>query len=50
MFFGTDFPISHWYEHYGEKDFPTDEKTLTESYKKNYILTIQSLINTIKHF
>ena len=34
MFFGTDFPISHWYEHHGEKDFPTDEKNLTESYKK----------------
>ena len=34
MFFGTDFPISHWYEHLGEKDFPTDEKSLTESYKK----------------
>ena len=34
MFFGTDFPISHWYEHHGEKDFPTDEKSLTESYKK----------------
>lgn len=34
MFFGTDFPISHWYKHHGEKDFPTDEKSLTESYKK----------------
>ena len=33
MFFGTDFPISHWYEHHGEKDFPTDGKSLTESYK-----------------
>ena len=29
-----DFPISHWYEHHGEKDFPTDEKNLTKSYKK----------------
>ena len=34
MFFGTDFPISHWYEHAGEKDFSTDEKALTESYAK----------------
>lgn len=34
MFFGTDFPISHWYEHYGEKNFSTDEKSLTESYIK----------------
>ena len=29
-----DFPISHWYEHHGEKEFPTDEKSLTKSYKK----------------
>lgn len=34
MFFGTDFPISHWYEYHEEKVFPTDEKNLTESYKK----------------
>lgn len=33
MFFGTDFPITHWYEHHGEKEFPTDEKSLTDSYK-----------------
>ncbi len=32
MFFGTDFPISHWYQHYGEKNFETDEKALTKSY------------------
>lgn len=41
MFFGTDFPITHWYEHLGEENFPTDEKTLTESYAKtlkgNYV-------------
>ena len=29
-----DFPISHWYEYHEEKVFPTDEKNLTESYKK----------------
>ncbi len=34
MFFGTDFPISHWYQHVGEDEFPIDEKCLTESYKK----------------
>lgn len=34
MFFGTDFPITHWYEHLGEENFPTDETTLTESYAK----------------
>lgn len=34
MFFGTDFPITHWYQHHGEKDFPVDEKSLTESYEK----------------
>lgn len=34
MFFGTDFPITHWYEHLGEENFPTDEKSLTESYAK----------------
>ncbi len=32
MFFGTDFPITHWYEHFGEEIFSADEKTLTESY------------------
>ena len=34
MFFGTDFPISHWYQHYGEENFPADEQVLTESYRK----------------
>lgn len=34
MFFGTDFPITHWYEHYGEQNFPADEKSLTESYRR----------------
>ncbi len=34
MFFGTDFPISHWYEHYGEKYLSTDVKTLTKSYAR----------------
>lgn len=32
VLFGTDFPITHWYEHYGEQNFPADEKSLTESY------------------
>lgn len=32
MFFGTDFPITHWYEHCGEEKFSLDEKALTESY------------------
>ena len=32
MFFGTDFPISHWYQHLNEKDFSIDEIALTESY------------------
>lgn len=32
MIFGTDFPITHWYEHFGEKEFPADEKSLTASY------------------
>ena len=34
MFFGTDFPISHWYQHCGEENFPADEQVLTESYRK----------------
>ena len=34
MFFGTDFPISHWYQHCGEENFPADEEVLTESYRK----------------
>lgn len=34
MFFGTDFPITHWYQHKGEEEFSTDEKSLTESYKR----------------
>lgn len=33
MFFGTDFPISHWYEHYGEKNISADETSLTKNYK-----------------
>ena len=34
MFFGTDFPISHWYQHYRDGIFSSDEKSLTESYRK----------------
>lgn len=34
MFFGTDFPINHWYEHHGEEYFPVNEKSLTENYAK----------------
>ena len=37
MFFGTDFPISHWYQHYREENFPADEKSLTESYSQTLI-------------
>jgi len=40
MFFGTDFPISHWYEHFKEENFATDEKALTESYARQ--LTIKN--------
>ena len=48
MFFGTDFPISHWYEHYGEKDFPTDEKSLTESYKNTIHCNYMASLNNIE--
>lgn len=34
MFFGTDFPISHWYEHRNEKDKKYNVQQLTENYKK----------------
>ena len=48
MFFGTDFPISHWYEHYGEKDFPTDEKSLTENYKNTIHCNYMASLNNIE--
>ena len=35
MFFGTDFPISHWYQHYRDGIFSSDEKSLTESYAQS---------------
>lgn len=35
MLFGTDFPISHWYQHYRDGNFPLDEKSLTESYAQS---------------
>ena len=34
MFFGTDFPITHWFEHRDEENILADEKILTESYAK----------------
>lgn len=34
MLFGTDFPITHWYHHYGEEKIDTTVESLTESYKK----------------
>lgn len=34
MFFGTDFPITHWYEHFKEDYCSTDEVSLTDSYKR----------------
>lgn len=41
MFFGTDFPITHWYQINGEENARIDEQTLTESYaatlKESYI-------------
>lgn len=32
MFFGTDFPITHWYQTYGKENILLDESSLTESY------------------
>ena len=46
MLFGTDFPITHWYEHCGEKDFPTDELSLTESYRKTIYNVKTSYLNS----
>ena len=34
MFYGTDFPVTHWYEHCGEKKISADLNSLTESYAR----------------
>lgn len=34
MFYGTDFPVTHWYEHCGEKKISDDLNSLTESYAR----------------
>lgn len=34
MFFGTDFPINHWYQNYGKENILIDELSLTESYRR----------------
>lgn len=34
MLFGTDFPITHWYHHYGEFSIDTSVESLTTSYKQ----------------
>lgn len=35
MFFGTDFPITHWYEHRRDEDRTQTEEIMTESYARS---------------
>lgn len=45
MFFGTDFPVTHWHEHRGEENITADGKSLTESYSR--IIKIYSELHFI---